>query len=117
MFFAAGATSMAERVARQELGTGADCPSCSAPKENEDHALWSCPEWALAQGPWIPWVESSAQALPRLGAPTTWPPCLGRAGLLPLVMTDDADRDDVFDLARRLFGMYLAVLVSTMEKG
>ena len=108
----AGVTWTAERAARHRLRDGTGSPHCSAPEEHEDHALLTCPEWRLARGPWIPWVELSAQVLPRLGAPATWSPCLQRAGLLPIALTKDAAREDAFEFARRLYGMFLALLAA-----
>ena len=47
----AGATWTAERAASHRLRDGPGCPHCGAPVEDEDHALWACPEWALARSP------------------------------------------------------------------
>ena len=106
-----GATWTSERAAQCDHR----CPYCVALEGDKLHALWACWEWVLVRDPWVPWVTRAASVLPRLGPMAAWPPCLHKAGLLPALAAEGADREAVHDAMRRLYGTFLAVLTAWLH--
>ena len=65
----AGAMWTAARVSGHGMRANSTCPHCGAAHEDEAHVLWECPEWGDARGPWLPWLNDAAGAIPNLGIP------------------------------------------------
>ena len=64
-----------------------------------------------------PWLLDALEGLPQLGTPPQWPPCLRRAGLMPLHLSHGVERARMDEFLYRLYGMYLAVLAACMTAG
>ena len=102
-----------ERAARHELRADS---RCDAPTETGRTGAVGVPRMGGARDPWLPWVLRVATAIPGLGRPDTWPPCLRRVGFLPRSLVQGVGREEVFDFMRRLYGMDLANLAARLSK-
>ena len=113
----AGALWTAARVRGHRMRDNSACPHCGAAHEDEVHILWDCPEWEAARAEWRPWLMEALEGLPQLGPPPQWPPCLRRAGLMPLLLSRGMERALLDEFLYRLYGMYLAVLAARIAAG
>ena len=113
----AGALWTAARVRGHRMRDNSACPHCRAAHEDEIHILWDCPEWEAGRTEWRPWLLDALEGLPQLERPPQWPPCLRRAGLMPLRLSQGVERARLDEFVYRQYGMYLAVLAARMGAG